>query len=79
MNQLTAFFIAVGVNFAIGILGYALGQKHRRGQIGTIIAVEDPVDHELYLSASFDRREDLDGLKDGDVVSFVVQRKVVHQ
>ncbi len=75
MNQLTTFLIAVGVNFVMGIFGYVLGKKHRRGQIGTLIAVEDPVDHELYLSASFNRREDIDGLKNGDVVSFIVQRK----
>lgn len=75
MNQLTAFLIAVVVNFVMGIFGYMLGKKHRRGPIGTLIAVEDPVDHEVYLSASFNRREDIDGLKNGDVVSFIVQRK----
>lgn len=72
---MTALYVVVFILFfAMYAIGYALGKRRKPETVGVILAVEDPVDHEIYLSASFKRREDVEGLHNGDVVSFVVQR-----
>lgn len=72
---MTAFYIVVFVLlFGMFMIGYALGKGRKPKTVGAILAVEDPVDHQIYLSASFKRREDVEDLHNGDVVSFVVQR-----
>lgn len=62
------------VCFAVYWIGYFIGRKCKPKTIGVLLAVEDPVDHEVYLTASFKQHSDVDGLKNGEVVSFVVQR-----
>ena len=72
---MTALYAVVFILFfAMYAIGYAFGKRRKPETVGVILAVEDPVDHQIYLSASFKRREDVEGLHDGDVVSFVVQR-----
>lgn len=72
---MTLYAVVFVLFFAMYAIGYAFGKKCKPETIGELIAVEDPVDHEVYLSASFKRHEDIDGLHNGDIVSFRVQRK----